>query len=350
MNIQPAGGRAGSILLTSAAFVVVIAGMRAAQPVIVPFLLAVFIAILSTPPLLWLEARRIPRPIALLIVIVAIIAAGFALSAIVGTSLRDFSHDLPFYKERLTALTGRAVGWLQGRGVAVSRADVLAQIDPGAAIQLVADVLNGFKGVLANAFLIFLMVLFILLETATFPRKLHAILADPEHSLARFETFSAKVKRYLAIKSLASIGTGVAVGAVLALLGVDYPVLWGLLAFMLNYVPNIGSIIAAVPALLFALIQGGPVTVAWAGLGYALINVIVGNLIEPRFMGRGLGLSPLVVFLSLVFWGWVLGLVGMFLSVPLTMTVQIALGSNADTRWIALLLGTGSAPPDPPQG
>ena len=115
--------------------------------------------------------------------------------------------------------------------------------------------------------------------------------------------------------------------------------LWGTLAFLLNYVPNIGSIIAAIPALLLALVQLGPGAVLWSAIGYLVVNNLVGNVIEPRFMGRGLGLSTLVVFLSLVFWGWVLGPVGMFLSVPLTMTLKIALDSSEETRWIAILLG-----------
>ncbi len=334
---------ATSVLVTTAAFVVVVAGMRAAQPIVVPSLLAVFIAILSAPALFWLEARRIPRPLALLLVVAAIIAAGFLLTALLGTSLRDFSRDLPLYKARLSEQTLTAVAWLQGRGLEVSREDVIAQLDPGAAMQLVADVFNGFRGVLAQAFLIFLMVLFILLEASSFPRKLESVLDDPRASLARFGTFSENLKRYLAIKSTASVGTGLVIGVWLSLLGVDYPVLWGVLAFLLNYVPNIGSVIAAVPAVMFAWIQLGPAAALWSGVGFAVVNVVVGSLIEPRFMGRGLGLSPLVVFLSLVFWGWVLGPVGMFLSVPLTMTVQIALDSREDTHWIAVLLGPGSA-------
>ena len=138
-----------------------------------------------------------------------------------------------------------------------------------------------------------------------------------------------------------SLGTGAAVWLWLTILGVDYPVLWGLLAFLLNYVPNIGSIIAAVPAVLLALVQLGPGAAAWAAAGYLAVNVLFGSVLEPRFMGRGVGLSALVVFLSLVFWGWVLGPVGMFLSVPLTITAKIALAASDETRWAAVLLGTG---------
>jgi predicted PurR-regulated permease PerM len=123
---------------------------------------------------------------------------------------------------------------------------------------------------------------------------------------------------------------------------VDYPVLWGVLAFLLNYVPNIGSILAGIPAVLLGFLQHGSLTALVLISGYAGVNIVMGNLIEPRFMGRGLGLSTLIVFLSLIFWGWVLGPVGMLLSIPLTMIVKIALESNKDTAWISVILGSGA--------
>ena len=143
----------------------------------------------------------------------------------------------------------------------------------------------------------------------------------------------------MAIKTLTSLATGIFVGIWLAILGIDYPVLWGLVAFLLNYVPNIGSIIAAIPAVLLSFIQIDMFHALFAALGYVIVNIVIGSVIEPRVMGRGMGLSTLVVFLSLVFWGWVLGPVGMLLSVPLTMILKIALEHNEDTRWIAVLLG-----------
>ena len=333
---------AQGVLLTAAAFIVVVAGMRAAHPIIVPFLLSVFIAIISAPPLFWLEERGLPRLAAMLVVIVGIIAIAFGLTALVGSSINDFSRDVPLYKTRLNGQVDLLLTWLHGKGVRVSRGDVIGFLDPAAAIQLVGDVFNGFGNVLANAFLIFLTVVFILFETSSFPVKLRAVVDDPDHSMIRFRLFTENLRRYLAIKSLASLGTGVGVGVWLWVVGVDYPVLWAILAFLLNYVPNIGSIIAAVPAVLLAIIQLGPGAAAAAASGYLIINVVFGNVIEPRFMGRGLGLSTLVVFLSLVFWGWVLGPVGMFLSVPLTMTAKIALDTRDDTRWIAVMLGPGA--------
>ena len=343
MNDVTGSSRAGSVLLTAAAFVVIVAGMRAAESIVVPFLLSVFIAIISAPSLFWLERKGLPRWLAMLAVIGVIIAAGVGVTVLVGTSIGEFSRDLPEYRARINAEVLPLLEWLRAKGMDVPSGGYMSHFEPGAAVQLVADLLEGFGRVLGNAFLIFLTVVFILFETASFPRKFSAVSDDPEHALDRFAAFRENVKRYLVIKTVASLGTGVAIGLWLAVLGVDYPMLWGLLAFLLNYVPNIGSIIAAVPAVLFAAVQLGPGAALWSAAGYLVVNVVVGSIIEPRFMGRGLGLSALVVFLSLVFWGWVLGPVGMFLSVPLTMMIKIALDSRPDTHWIAVLLGPEGA-------
>lgn len=331
--------RAASILITFAAFVVVVAGLRAAAPIVVSFLLSIFVAVISAPPLFWLERRGLPKWLAMLTVIAGILAVAFGITALLGNSINDFSRDIPFYKTRLKEQFGGLVTWLSSHGVQVTREQVLSYVNPGKAIELVGDIFNGFGGVLANAFLIFLTVIFILFEAHSFTRKVRAAIENPEKKLMRFQQVTENLIRYLAIKTLSSLGTGIAIGVWLAIMGVDYPVLWGLLAFLLNYVPSIGSIIAAVPALMLTFVQLGPISALWVALGYLVVNVVVGNVIEPRFMGRGLGLSTLVVFLSLVFWGWVLGPVGMLLSVPLTMTLKIALDSSDETRWMAIMLG-----------
>ena len=343
MRIPEHHPRLQSVLLAAAAFVVVVAGLKAAQALVNPFLLAVFIAVISTPPLFWLEARGLPRGVALLVVIVAVVGVLFGLSVVVGASVNDFTSDLPRYTERLKGQFGSLVATLEGLGIELpqDRAGMLDHVSPAWALKLAGDIFNGFGVVLANAFLILLTVVFILLEASTFSGKLHAIARDARLTRASVDAFTGTVRRYLAIKSLMSLGTGAAVWLWLSLLGVDYPVLWGLLAFLLNFVPNIGSIIAAVPAVLLALVQLDPAAAAWSAAGFLAINVLFGSVLEPRFMGRGVGLSALVVFLSLIFWGWVLGPVGMFLSVPLTITAKIALAANDETRWAAVLLGTG---------
>jgi predicted PurR-regulated permease PerM len=259
---------------------------------------------------------------------------------LVGTSLDDFSRNVPVYQENLGEKTAALFDWLRGLGMDFSYDRLQDVLNPGAAMKLAAGMLKGLSGVLTNAFLIVLTVIFILLEASSFPAKLMSTLKDPEASFGYFRTFFTNVQRSMAIKTLVSLATGAVIAAGLTVLGVDYPLLWGVLAFLLNYVPNIGSIIAAVPAVLLALIQLGTGTALLSASGYLVVNVAMGNVVEPRVMGRGLGLSTLVVFLSLVFWGWVLGIVGMLLAVPLTMTLKIAMDSNENTRWVAVLLGT----------
>ena len=334
------GGRA---LIITAAFVIVVAGIRTAEAIMVPFLLAAFIAIISAPPLFWLQQRGVPMLLAMLSVMALVVVVGLSVILLVGTSLDDFVRNLPFYQIRLQDSITALLQWLQGHGLTLSNEVVLKYLDPRAAMGLIGLMVNGVGSMLAHSFLVLLTVIFILFEASTFPAKIHAIWQG-DGEFTQLRTFLHNVQSYIAIKTSMSLATGVLVAVWLVILRVDYPVLWGVLAFLLNYVPNIGSLIAALPAIVLALIQGGPALALYSAGGYLVINAVIGNVIEPRLLGRGLGLSTLVVFLSLVFWGWVLGPVGMLLSVPLTMTVKIALESSEDTRWVALLLSSEVPP------
>lgn len=333
---------ASRMLIIAASFVIVIAGMKSAQSILVPFLLSIFIAIICGPMLMWLKKKGLSTGIALLAVILAVLIAGALIGALIGTSVHDFSQLLPLYQERLTEKTAGFVTFLNRFGFKISDKLILQYIDPGAAMGLASNIFSGLGNMLSNTFLILLTVIFILLEASGFPAKMQAAFGSAKNSSGKIDTFIANVNSYMAIKTWVSLGTGALVAIWLFILGVDFPLLWGVLAFLFNYVPNIGSIIAAVPAVLLALIQRGSTTALLAAAGYVVFNIVIGNVIEPRFMGRGLGLSTLVVFLSLVFWGWVLGPVGMFLSIPLTMTVKIALSTNKETQWVNILLGTSS--------
>ena len=330
--------RSTNALLIAAAFVVIVAGVKAAEAIMVPFLLAAFIATTAATPVFWLHRRRVPFGLAIAAVALALIIGLVGVGALVAESARAFLAQMPFYQERLLELAGGAIDMARSLGIDLSGAPVLETFDPAAVFAMAGNTLLGFGSVLSNGFLILLTVIFMLAEASSFPRKLRDVLSDPD-DLPYFERVADNVNRYFAIKTTISVGTGVTVGVFLALVGVDFPVLWGLLAFMLNYVPTIGSFIAALPPVLLALVQLGPTHAAVAAAGYVVVNVLLGSVVEPRFMGRGLGLSTLVVFLSLVFWGWMLGPVGMLLSVPLTMTAKIALEANPQTAWAAHLLG-----------
>jgi AI-2 transport protein TqsA len=329
-------------LVTLASFIIVVAGMKAASSILVPFFLAVFIAVICTPPLFWLQRKGIPKVLALVLILVAILVVGFLFGALIGPSLNDFLSSLPDYQERLSTHIGTLIGWLRGKGVNIPQEEVSGAFHPGWLMGLAGEILSTLSSVLTNAFLILLTVVFILLEAADFPKKLKSALKNPERSLSTIEKFSQDAKRYLVIKTLLSAGTGLAIWLWLLILGVDYPVLWGTLAFLLNYVPNIGSIIAALPAVLLALVQLGVGSALLTTLGFVVVNTVLGNFIEPKLMGKRLSLSALVVFLSLVFWGWVLGPIGMILSLPMTSLVKIALESYEGTRGLAIILGSGT--------
>jgi predicted PurR-regulated permease PerM len=330
-------GQSG-ILLSLAAFVVVIAGIKASVEIIVPMLLAIFIAVLCSPLMLWLRVRKVPVGLAVFVVIFLFVLVALTLGTVIAGSLQAFYGDLPEYEERLRLQAGQLILWLQSMGMEVQQ-DVISQyFDPGAAMKMVAKIFSGLGNVLTNTFLILFTVIFILLEASGLPDKVKRAFGDQTSALDHFQSLSGSVQQYLTIKTLVSIGTGLVAGIWLAILGVDYAILWALIAFLLNYIPNIGSIIAAVPAMLVALIQLGPGSMALVALGYVLINTIFGNVIEPKFMGRSLGLSTLVVFVSLIFWGWVLGPVGMLLSIPLTMVVKIALETSEKHKRLAIFL------------
>ncbi|MGD8495108.1 MAG: AI-2E family transporter [Gemmatimonadales bacterium] len=339
--------RAVRWLLGGAAFVVLVAGARASADIVVLFLLSVILAVLFAGPMSWMESRGVPRWIAVSLIMILLLLVTFAFGTVIGASVIDFTGSLPFYQERLQEEVGGLLAWMAGHGVVVSRDIVAENFDPAAILTIAGRIFTGIGDVLGRIGLILLIMTFILLEWSGFPDKIRVAFAHSEGHLDRLREISRNIKRYLMLKTLISLATGVLVTVWLLILGVDFPVLWGTLAFLLNYIPNIGSFIAAVPAILLGFLQMGFGGALLTALGYLVINTVLANLIEPRVMGEGVGLSTLVVFLSLVFWGWVLGPIGMLLSVPLTMIFRILLDAVDETRWLAVLLGPRTEPARP---
>jgi AI-2 transport protein TqsA len=336
-------------LFIAAALVIIVWGINQAQSVLVSFLVAVFFAIIGTPLVLWLERKRIPSVVAVLLVVAGMITILLILGAIVGASINSFYTELPVYQTRLQEQVSAFHALLAANGIRGMDKILLGYINPAAVMNLTARLLAGLGLALSNIVLILLTVTFILLEASSFPIKLRAVLGDPRQVFPQFTRFVGDIERYMVIKSLISMATGILIGIWLTILGVDFPILWGFLAFLLNYVPSVGSTVAAIPAVLLAVIQLGIGSAVMAMAGYMAVNFILDNVIETRLMGRKLGLSTLVVFLSLIFWGSLLGPVGMVLCIPLTMTLKFACENNKGTQWIAVLLGpeapTESIPP-----
>jgi len=331
----------GSAVVTFAAVIVIIYGLQMAKVFLVPFLIAVFLALITVRPMLWLQRKRIPSFLAALFIVTTILLIFGILGTILGSSIAEFTAALPGYQAQLDVIVAGVfdfvVKHLNGDESMESLGDM---IDPGWVMGLVATILNSLKGVLTNTFLIIFTMIFMLLEVSSVGTKVEAALGRSAESLERPREFLHNLGRYLGIKTIVSSATGACAGVLAWSIGLDFPLLWAMLAFLFNYIPTIGSIIAAVPAVLLALVQLGPGAAGVTAMGFAAINVVFGNVIEPRLMGYGVGLSPLIVFVGLVFWGWVFGPVGMLLSVPLTMTLKLALESDERTKWVAILIGS----------
>ena len=327
----------GGWVLTLAGLMIIIYGLKTAQAIVVPILLALFVAMVGTPPLFWMRRKGVPNAVGVLIVVLGMLAILALFGSVVGTSIAEFTSRVPYYQHRLDVQLTEFLARHELTDRIGSARDLIQLVDPGGAMDLAARLLNGLGGVLNNTFLIMFTVIFVLLEAWSFPAKLQMMAGSGDASRT-LHRFSASLNRYIGLKTAVSLVTGLIVGLWVGVIGLDFPILWGLLAFLLNYVPNIGSIIAAVPAVLLAVIQLGLGPAILIAVGYLALNLLIGNFIEPRLMGRSMGLSTLVVFLSLIFWGWVLGPVGMLLSVPLTMTLVIALESSPSTQRFAMLL------------
>ena len=330
--------RGFSILVGAAAFVIIIAGVYIAQSVIVLLLISFFLALLGTPPVLWLKEKRIPDVFAVFIVMAGMIIIIILVGAQIGSSFSSFSDELPRLQLRIREQALELSALLRSKGFSGTQKYLLDYVNSEAIMDLTAGLIAGLSSVLSDIVLILLTVTFILLEVSSFPIKLRSILGDPNRVFPRFTEFVVDMKRYMVIKTIINLVAGILIGVWMYILGVQFPILWGFLAFLLHYIPNIGAIISAIPAALLAFVQFGISSALLVVAGNVFVGFVIGNVIEPRLMGRKFGLSTLVVFLSLIFWGSLLGFIGAILSIPLTMTMKFAFESNESTRWIAVLL------------
>ena len=336
--------RGARFLVVAASVIVVIAGLRQASQLLLPFLIAVFLAVISLPVMVWLQRKKVPTPLAVLGTVAAAAGVVSVLGVVVGRSVNEFAEVAPQYQARFQELANGILAWAEDAGLPTAEWNPLDFINPGAVIDLLNRTLGALAGLLSNAFLVLLAVIFILFEAAGFRAKLRVAFGDrSDDNLQRFGQMTLQIQNYLAIKTAVSLATGFLAGFWVWALGLDFPLLWGLVAFIFNYIPSLGSIFAAVGPVLLAVVQFGPGRAIVVAVGYVAINVGFGNVVEPMLLGRRLGLSTLVVFMSLVFWGWVWGPMGMLLSVPLTMMLKIALENTEDLRWVAVMLDKNPA-------
>ena len=327
-------------MLLAASMVVIVAGLHAAASIMVPILVSAFVAVIILPMQNWLIARKLPSSLAILLTLITVLLIFVGFGFAVGGSVRGFAYKADEYQKSLVALVQSVNELIAPLGLQIS-VEVIIEFLKKNVFNISKNALLQGASFISNLVLVLLTILFVLFEAAGFSSKLKRALGQETESKGRIRKIQKDIQQYLLVKTLTSLATGFLVGVSLALMGLDFPILWGLLAFLLNYVPSLGSILAAVPPVLLALLQFGSGRAVGVAVVFIVVNILLGNLLEPSLMGRRLGLSALVVFLSLVFWGWIWGPFGMILSVPLTMIIKIMLENTPDLRWIAIMLGTG---------
>ena|SRR3989339_171372 len=327
------------ILVILVSLVILIWGIEQARSIVIFFLISIFISILGISAMHWLERKHIPSTIAVFVVVGSMIIIILFIGAVVGTSINKFLEALPFYQTTIIEQVISLQTLLAEKGIKINEELLFKYINIDNIMSLTAKLLTGLGTLLSNIFIILLMFTFILLESSSFLLKFKMLFNDSNKDFNKFSNFINNVKRYMVIKTIVSLITGFLIGLWLYIIGVDLPILWGFIAFALNYIPNVGSIIAAIPAILLSLVQLGAGSAIQSAVGYIVVNFSLGNIIEPRLMGRKLGLSTLVVVVSLIFWGKLLGPIGAVLSIPLTMVLKLAFENSENTHWIAVLLG-----------
>ncbi|MEI6653905.1 MAG: AI-2E family transporter [Verrucomicrobiota bacterium] len=360
LRTKGTGPNAGRMLLLLGALVLLVAGLKAAQGFFLPILLAFFVATVSLPITNWLRRKKVPRVIAALLTVLVDFAFIVGVILLATTMVDDLqvkwnTKYAPELSSRVQTTSGSLAKTLDSWGVqdadkkiheaVVTNLENLQNIR----FEKVWDVGTGLLGRVVGFFGTFLVVLiltvFMLLEAQMFGQRLDAISLARGPNIARMLSATRDIQRYLAIKTIISLITGFLAGLLCWAAGLDFFILWGILAYALHYIPVIGSLIAGLPPTILALILFGvPQAVVVAG-GYLLINNFLGNVVEPLLVGRRFGISTLVVLISVMFWGWVWGPLGMLLAVPLTMMLKVMLDGSDEFRWISVAISAehGSA-------
>lgn len=331
-----------NFLVVGALLVIIIGGVHLAQAVLMPFLISIFLSILGVPILRKLSKRGVPLGVGVLIVIFGIIFVLAVIGLIIGNFTNSLLTALPVYQERLHEHVNSLVALLGSKGIKVSEDTFTKSMNAEDMTALATGFLGSIGSLVSNIVVILLMVSFILMEASTFPSKIRAAVETPRAAFPGFSKFMQEMPRFMIFQTVYGLITGIITSIWLAIFGVDFAIMIGLITFFLCYIPNIGSAIALVLIVAVSFIQLGPANAGILALGYLLFTFVLGSIIQPRLMGKMLGLSTLVVFLSVIFWGNLLGPVGAMLCVPLTMALKFGLESNENTKWIGVLLERGS--------
>jgi len=333
------------VMLFLAATIVVLTGMRLGAPIVTPILFALVLSLVFSPVYSWLKRRGLPTPLALLLILVGLGILFVALFAFLSVSIGKFTERIAFYATQLDIRTAEFQSVLKNLGV--SNFDLREVVKPGAIVGALGSVLSSLGGFLSNLFLILMITIFLLGEGPAIAARLRASVAPDNPQLARLTVVSRGVIRQLGLRAITNFVIGAGITILFWALGVDFPLLWGVLAFFLSFVPYIGLPIAAAPGVLLALAEFGLGWAVLAILGVVVINQLAEYGLDPFLMSRGLRLSPAMVFLSFTVWVWIFGAPGAFLAVPITLLLAAMFDTFPETRWLASLMTSRPDTEDP---
>lgn len=339
------------MLLSAACLCVVLAGMRMAAGVLVPIAYGFFFAVLTYPILRWLVSRRLPFAAALGVTLVVNLGALAGIVFLAARLLMSFNKDLPRYLRGVQRYMTDFAAWLQDNGVTEAQATIDSLFDWNKVIGYAAqqDVVTRVGSLLGSTFgtvaaflaglvMIIILMMFMLMEAQGLDRRLDAIRQCGGPDFSGLLRSAGDIQKFLGIKTLISLLTGALAGVWCWFFDLQYPLLWAILAFVFNYIPAVGSSVASIPAIVEALVQHGTTGALGVAIGYGLLNFSLDNFVQPQLLGNRFGISPLVVVLSVIFWGWLWGPLGMFMAVPLTMVIKVLLDHNETFRWIAVAM------------
>ncbi|MFN2190572.1 MAG: AI-2E family transporter [Candidatus Promineifilaceae bacterium] len=326
------------LLLGGGGLVLLIAGMRASADVLNPFLLALIFAFVFGPTLGWMKQKGLPGPAALLLTLFLILGGGILLLLFLGTAVDSLVETLPTYQTSAQEQTDSLQSTLSDIGI--NSQSILQTFNPSKLLGVIGKILAEVISVGAATIFMLFILAFMLYETTGMSRRLSQPRLMNNPFIKRFTSFGADIRRYVMVLTWINLLVGLGDTVLLVILGVDYAVLWGLLAWFMGYIPSVGFWLALIPPVMLAYAESGPVTALIVFLGYVVINGSVQNIIQPKLMGDQLNLSPLVVIASLFIWTWVLGPLGALIAVPMTLAVQqLVLGSSEGSMWLADLMG-----------
>jgi predicted PurR-regulated permease PerM len=336
------------LALGGAGTVVTVAGIRQLDWMLGPVFLALMLVVAVAPVQTWLLRHGTPRALATVGVLVVLFAILLLLVSVIGVSVARLVALMPGYSDRAGQLLNDLQAELARRGVSQSQITGLQnQIDIDRITGLLSTVLNSVTSIASTLLFLLATALFMGLDAADFPERLRRIAPERPTVVSALSAFARGTRRYLVVSSVFGVICSVLDSVLLAWLTVPLPVLWGTLAFITNYIPNIGFFAGLVPPALLALLDGGVREMVLVVAGYMVINVLIQTVIQPKFIGDVVGLSTTVTFLALAFWAWVLGPLGALLAIPLTLLVKaILVDVDPDRHWLDVLLGSGRGAPD----